>query len=443
MPSRTLGIVAGFGSHLSAVSVSGLSALLASLCVAASATAAVGSATGTSAAAGSGAAATMATAVTAVAPTSTGSLTTSAAPPSAAPTTVTTPTTVTPVPSPATTGSPTTPTTTAGAPTPGATPAAPNPPPTSAPVTSTPTPTPVAAPVAQPCSAGSAGGATAGTAASGAAGASAPAAATSASGTVGGTPSCAPETAAAPATGAMTTGAVVTGADAGHSEPDSSQPAQTPSMGGGSAAAAAKPAAPTTRSVPTHPTRTRTPSATHSRGSGVRLLTRFAARNAGGARARRSESQPRAVQQAGNVFAGVRFAQRPRAANAAARNPLMPVGNASSTGTPPTSSARAWILRESLAAPSSERTRGRGTRRSQDGRSPAADAPPPADLSSTGHGGRPTRGVGVAVPGGTSAPSSLMVRLGFAQVAASWLAGVTGEAIHLQFPVTHRLERPG
>jgi hypothetical protein len=36
-----------------------------------------------------------------------------------------------------------------------------------------------------------------------------------------------------------------------------------------------------------------------------------------------------------------------------------------------------------------------------------------------------------------------MVRLGFAPVAASWLAAVTGEAFHLQFPVTHRLERPG
>jgi hypothetical protein len=36
-----------------------------------------------------------------------------------------------------------------------------------------------------------------------------------------------------------------------------------------------------------------------------------------------------------------------------------------------------------------------------------------------------------------------MVRLGFARAAASWLAAVTGEAIHLQFPVTHRLERPG
>jgi len=36
-----------------------------------------------------------------------------------------------------------------------------------------------------------------------------------------------------------------------------------------------------------------------------------------------------------------------------------------------------------------------------------------------------------------------MVRVGFARVAASWLAIVTGEAFHLQFPVTHRLERPG
>jgi hypothetical protein len=36
-----------------------------------------------------------------------------------------------------------------------------------------------------------------------------------------------------------------------------------------------------------------------------------------------------------------------------------------------------------------------------------------------------------------------MVGIEFARVAASWLAGVTGEAIHLRFPVTHRLERPG
>ena len=87
MRSRTLGIVAGFGSHLTAVTVSALSVLLASLCVAASATAAVGAATGTSAAAGSGATATMAAAVTAVGQTSTGSLTTSAAPSSVATTT--------------------------------------------------------------------------------------------------------------------------------------------------------------------------------------------------------------------------------------------------------------------------------------------------------------------------------------------------------------------
>jgi hypothetical protein len=36
-----------------------------------------------------------------------------------------------------------------------------------------------------------------------------------------------------------------------------------------------------------------------------------------------------------------------------------------------------------------------------------------------------------------------MVRIDFALVAASWLAAVSGESIHLQFPVTHRLERPG
>ena len=62
-----------------------------------------------------------------------------------------------------------------------------------------------------------------------------------------------------------------------------------------------------------------------TRGSGVRLLTRFAARNAGGARTRRAESQRRAVQRAGNASAGARSGQRPGAANAAAGNPLMPL----------------------------------------------------------------------------------------------------------------------
>jgi hypothetical protein len=119
------------------------------------------------------------------------------------------------------------------------------------------------------------------------------------------------------------------------------------------------------------------------------------------------------------------------------------VADATATGTPAASSARARILRESSAAFLPERMHTRGARQSHDGASPAAGAPPLPDLSSTGHGGRPTRGVGVAVPGGTGAPSSLMVRLGFARVAASWLAGVAGEAICLQFPVTHRLERPG
>ncbi len=59
-------------------------------------------------------------------------------------------------------------------------------------------------------------------------------------------------------------------------------------------------------------------------------------------------------------------------------------------------------MRASSAASSLGWSRAHGMRRSHDGSSPAAVAPPQADLSPAGHGGRPTRGVGVAAPGGTA-----------------------------------------
>jgi hypothetical protein len=238
----------------------------------------------------------------------------------------------------------------------------------------------------------------------------------------------------------MSTGAAVTEDAAGHSNP---APAAPPSTGGGAAARAATPAPPPARSAPTHPARTQTPPAPDRSGAGVHLLGSFPALNAGSRRGHHGGSARRAVRRGGNASSSVRSQRRAGAANAAAGNPLVPhVAGASATRTPAPASARGRI-RESSAASSIERSRSHAMRRNRDGSSHAVVAPPQADPSPAGHGGRPPRGVAVAAPGGTGAPSSLMVRVGFARVAASWLAGVTGEAIHLQLTVTHRLERPG
>jgi hypothetical protein len=303
-----------------------------------------------------------------------------------------------------------------------------NPPPASAPVA----PIPTMPPVTQPCTGGSTSGA------------SSPPAATSASPTCGGVPSCGTPTTAVPAAGAtVTTGVVVAGDGSGHGDPPS-QPAQGPSIGSGTAGSGATPTPAPARGAPTHSARTQAPPAPDGGGSGVRLLASFPARNAASRRGHRAGSQRRAVPWAGNASSGARSPRRPGPAKAAAGNPPAPrVAGASATGAPAPSSARERILRESSAPSSLKRPRAHGVQRSNVGSSPAAAAPPQPGLSPVGHGGRPTRGAGLAVPGGTGAPSSPMVRVGFARVAASWLAGVTGEAIHLQFPVTHRLERPG
>jgi hypothetical protein len=368
-----------------------------------------------------------AAAVTGVAQTSAGSVTTSVAP---AP--VTTTTTTAAAPPPTTANSSTTPTSinppTADVSTSAGTPTAPPSP--AAPVAPSP-------PVTQPCT----GGSTSGTAASGATGASSPPTAASASPTSSGTSSCGTPT-TAPVVGAtVTTGAGVTGDAAVHGDPASSQPNQPPGFDGGAAAPAATPTPPATSSAPTHPSGTQAPAALHRNGSDVRLLARFPARKAGRTRTRRAGSQRGTVQAARNASSRGGSLHRPGAANAAA-NALMPhVIGATAASAP--SWARAWVWHGSSAASSHERLRAHGARRTHDGPAPAAVAPPEADPSPASHGGRPTRGVGLVVPGGTAAPSSLMVRVGCARVAASWLAGVTGEAIHLQFPVTHRLERPG
>ncbi len=421
MRSRTQGIVARFGRHLVAVTGSALAVLLASLCVAASATAAVGAATATMSAA--------------------------SAP---ATTTTTTATTLPPAPAPGTPTSPTTPTSTnppatAAPPSPAGTTTTTSSLPTAAPTTPTPTPTPTPAPatppVTQPCSGGGAG---AGTASSGAAGASSPPTATSAPPPAGGGLSCGTPTTAVPAASAtVTTGGVVTGDAAGHSDPAPSQPSMAPSMGGGAVAPAKTPTPISTGSEPAQPAPTQAPRAPHGGGSGVRLLTRFPARNAGAARARRTGSRPKATKRAGDASWTAASPHRPGAATAGAGNPLVRhVAGASAPRSPALAPAHDSTLRDSSAA-SLEVSPAHGMRRSHDRSSPAVFAAPQPDVFPAAHGGRPTRGVGVVAPGGTGAPSSLLVRVGFAPVAASWLAGVTGEAIHLRFPVTHRLERPG
>ena len=421
--SRADGIPARAGSRLLAVTVSAAAVLLASLCLAAAALADTGAAIGATSAAPAPVA------------------TTTAAPPPA------------PAPSPATTTSPTTPTTTPPptvAPTPAPAPAAtPSPTPASTtpptggalpPTTTTPpsAPTPVAPipttpPLTQPCTGGST---------SGASGASSPAAGTPASPTGSGDPSCATPTTAVPPAGAtVSTGVVVTGDGSGHGAPPT-QPAQGPSMGGGAAGSAATPTSPPARGAPTHPAGTQTPSASGRSGSRVRLLASFPAlnmdRRGHGAGPHRS-----AAHRAGNASLAARSPHLPGVGNVVTGNPLVPRFTGATATVLATSSARDRGSHESSAAFAPARLWAHRAPRSDDGSAPVAVAPPQADLSPVGHGGRPTRGVGVAAPGGTAAPSSLLVRIGFARVAASWLAGVTGEAIHLQFPVTHRLERPG
>ena len=260
----------------------------------------------------------------------------------------------------------------------------------------------------------------------------------------GGLPCGTPATAVPAAGATMNTGGVVTGDAAGQTDPGPSQSSLAPSMGGGATAPAKTPTPLSTGSEPAQPARTQTPRAPHGGGSGVRLLTRFPARNAGTARALRAGSRPKATQWGRHASSTAHSPHRSGGATAGAGNPLVRhVAGASAPRSPAPAPAHDPTLREPSAASSLEVSPAHGVRRSHEGSSPAVFAAPQPDVFPAAHGGRPTRGVGVVAPGGSGAPSSLMVRIGFARVAASWLAGVTGEAIHLQFPVTHRLERPG
>jgi hypothetical protein len=118
--------------------------------------------------------------------------------------------------------------------------------------------------------------------------------------------------------------------------------------------------------------------------------------------------------------------------------------------------ARAWSLasRQSSAAhdliatqSSVERSLGAQRARPTGGDRPdgssAAQPPSQSELAVGTHGPRFPRGVGAAAAGGTGAPSSLMLTADFPRMSVNWLRSVTAVSIHLQFPETHRLERPG
>jgi hypothetical protein len=234
----------------------------------------------------------------------------------------------------------------------------------------------------------------------------------------------------------VTAGAIVTQPAAIRADQPPASVGQTPSADHGSAAPAATSGPRSTGSVSSRPG----PAVDH-RGdqSGVHLLVRYAARSSSRRHARHSRRSE--AGSAGGASPRARVRHLADIGHLSA-NPLVSnVAAAGTNGGRAPASSRARVGRMSPGASLFARTRVHGVRRG-DGSS-VASAPPQPDAAPQDPGGRPTRGVGLAASGGTGAPTTLMVRLGFAPVPASWLAAVTGEAFHLQFPVTHRLERPG
>lgn len=130
--------------------------------------------------------------------------------------------------------------------------------------------------------------------------------------------------------------------------------------------------------------------------------------------------------------------------NTPATDPLL----RSFTGEWSLASRRSSAAHDRLATPSSvERSLGAQRAHPTGGdrteASTAAQPPSQSELAVGTHGPRFPRGVGVAAAGGTGAPSSLILTVGFPRMSVSWLRSVTGVSIQLQFPETHRLERPG
>jgi hypothetical protein len=112
------------------------------------------------------------------------------------------------------------------------------------------------------------------------------------------------------------------------------------------------------------------------------------------------------------------------------------------------SSVPAVIAIAPVTSPSDSRPlsagRGHATDRHHHDASAAADSPSQDDFGTGPHGPRLPTGVGSSSPGGGGAPTSWSTKVALlAQAAASWLRSVTGVSIRLQYPETHRLERPG
>jgi hypothetical protein len=409
--------------------------LLVSLCAARSATAAAGAITVTGAAAVPTASVSGASGPATSGPatgsgTSADATTLPATPP---PTTVTTPV----PPASATSSSPPAPSTPGTTGTSTVTPAPPASTaaaPPSAPATPAPS---VTSPATHPCTAPAvavSGSATT----SGSAAASPPQGATSTSAPADASVSCGAAPTVAPGAGApATTGAVVTGDSAALGAGAPSQP-QVPGSTGPAATHTLRP----TTGPSAQPGRPSALRGIHASGSDVHRLSRFPSRAAQGERAGgRAPSRPRARQAA---VGGARAVPRPATTRGTgATAPVAVRAGGTLTGRRTSVSAG---CRPSRKSPMASQPRGAGGHRARSSHvrsSPVAGAPARPNASLQGQGGRPTRGVGVAGPGGTGAPSSVIVMIGFTPVAASWLAGVSGETIHLQFPVTHRLERPG
>jgi len=363
----------------------------------------------------------------------------SATPPAPAPTTTPPPTTAAPAPGPSTSPTPapapTTPGTAATSTTPAPAAASITPAPAAASTTPPPSPSPASTPADQPCSATPGAPAQGAGTTSGAAGSSSAAISTAPAGA--GSLSCGAQPAVASVTGTpATSGAAGPGDVGSHDQPGVSQGQGAGSSGGSTAAPAAQtPQSAGGRPRQAHPTLAIR--AQRNTGPAIHLLSRFPAVGTEGAHHTRSRSAGAAQTPVATAGGQARCS----ATHAALANPLLSVTGDRAPMGPAASSGGSRISPKSLVTAPGETVR--HARHSGAGASPVVDAPAQPNISPQGPGGRPTRGVGVAASGGAGAPSSLMVRIGFACVAASWLAGVTGESIHLQFPVTHRLERPG
>ncbi|MGH2885945.1 MAG: hypothetical protein ACRDPA_25170, partial [Solirubrobacteraceae bacterium] len=75
--------------------------------------------------------------------------------------------------------------------------------------------------------------------------------------------------------------------------------------------------------------------------------------------------------------------------------------------------------------------------------SPPAAQPPQPEVANGPRGPRGPQGGAGSFAGGAGAPTTLIIMVPFALIAAPWFMYVTRAPIHLQTAQAHRLERPG